>query len=58
MEQGFPDVYHQNLTPDRQQPKTFILSTNVDQKMLESEFSFAICRLTGDKWRPPGDKWQ
>ena len=26
-----------------------ILSTNVDQKSLETEFSIAICRPTGDK---------
>ena len=28
-----------------------ILSTNVDQKSLETEFSIAICRPTGDKWQ-------
>ena len=28
-----------------------ILSTNVDQKSLETEFSIAICRTTGDKWQ-------
>ena len=27
------------------------LSRNVDQKWLETEFSFAICRHTGDKWQ-------
>ena len=27
-----------------------ILSTNVDKK-LETNFSIAICRLTGDKWQ-------
>ena len=26
-----------------------ILSTNVDQKLLETEFLIAICRQTGDK---------
>ena len=35
----------------RWQLKTLILSTNVDQKSLETEFSFAICRPTGDTWQ-------
>ena len=38
-------------TPDRRQLKTFILSMNVDHKILETEFSIAICRLNGDKWQ-------
>ena len=40
-----------NITPGRLQSKTLILSTNVDQKSLETEFSIAICRPTGDKWQ-------
>ena len=36
-------------TPGRRQSKTPILSRNVDQKSLETEFSIAICRHTGDK---------
>ena len=28
-----------------------ILWTDVDQKWLETEFSIAICHLTGDKWQ-------
>ena len=28
-----------------------ILSINVDQKSLETEFSIAICRPTGEKWQ-------
>ena len=28
-----------------------IPSTNIDQKSLETEFSIAICPLTGDKWQ-------
>ena len=28
-----------------------MLSTNVDQKSLETEFSITICRPTGDKWQ-------
>ena len=28
-----------------------ILSWNLDQKSLETEFSIAICRHTGDKWQ-------
>ena len=28
-----------------------ILSKNIDQKSLETEFSIAICRLIGDKWQ-------
>ena len=27
------------------------LATNGDQKSLETEFSIAICRQTGDKWQ-------
>ena len=29
-----------------------VLSTNVNRKSLETEFSIAICRPTGDKWQP------
>ena len=36
---------------DRRQSKTLILSTNVDQKLLETEFSIAIFRPNGDKWQ-------
>ena len=43
--------YCYKLTPDRQQSKMLILSTNVDQQSLETEFSIAICRLTGNKWQ-------
>ena len=32
------------LTPNRRQSKTLILSANVDQKSLETEFSIVICR--------------
>ena len=39
------------LTLDRRQSKTLILTTNVDQKSLETEFSIAFCRPTGDKWQ-------
>ena len=28
-----------------------LLSTNVDKKLLETEFSIAICRPTGNKWQ-------
>ena len=38
-------------TPDKRQSKTLILSTNVDQTSLETEFLIAICRQTGDKWQ-------
>ena len=37
--------------PDRRQSKTLILSTNVDQKSLETEFSAAICCQSSDKWQ-------
>ena len=37
--------------PDWRQSKTLILSTNVDKKWLETEFSIAIRRPTGDKWQ-------
>ena len=30
--------------PDMRQSKTLILSTNVDQKLVETEISIAICR--------------
>ena len=36
-------------TPGRRQLKTPILSSHVDQKLLETEFSIAILRHTGDK---------
>ena len=35
-------------TPDRRQSKTLILSMDVDQKSLETEFSIAICRQSPD----------
>ena len=38
-------------SPGRRQSKTMILSTNVDHKSLETEFSIAICRPIGDKWQ-------
>ena len=37
--------------PDRRQSKTLVLSKNVDQKSLKTEFLIAICRWTGDKWQ-------
>ena len=33
------------------QSKTPILTRNVDHKSLETEFSIAICRHTGNKWQ-------
>ena len=39
-------------TPSRRQSKALILSTNVDQKSLETKFLIAICHPTGDKWQP------
>ena len=38
-------------TPGGQQLKMSILSTNVDQKSLETEFSIAICSPNGYKWQ-------
>ena len=38
-------------TPERWQSKTLILSTNEDQKYLETDFSIAICRHSSDKWQ-------
>ena len=38
-------------SPDRGQSKMLILSRNVNQNKLETEFSIAICRPTGDKWQ-------
>ena len=40
-----------SITPGRRQSKTLILSTNADQKSLETEFVIVICRPTGDKWQ-------
>ena len=40
-----------SITPGRRQSKTSILSTNVDQKSLETEFSIVICRPTGAIWQ-------
>ena len=39
------------ITQGRLQSKTFILSTNVNQKSLETVFSIVICRPNGDKWQ-------
>ena len=39
------------LAPDRQLSKILTLSTNVDQKSLETVFLIAICGPTGDKWQ-------
>ena len=33
-------------TSDRRQSKTFILSTNVDLRSLETKFLIAVCHLT------------
>ena len=38
-------------TPDMRQSKTYILSNNVDNISLATEFSIAICRPTVDKWQ-------
>ena len=38
-------------TPGRRQWKAPILSRNVDQKSLETDFLIAICRQCGDKWQ-------
>ena len=43
-------IFLNELTPGRRQSKTPILSRNVDQKSIETVFSIAICRHTGDKW--------
>ena len=39
------------ITPGRRHSKTPTLSRNVDKKSIETVFSIAICRLTGDKWQ-------
>ena len=39
------------FTPGRRQSKTLIMSINIDQKSLETEFLIGICRPTGDKWQ-------
>ena len=39
----FYDIF-KSFTPDMRQSKMLILSTNVDQKSLETGFSIAICR--------------
>ena len=38
------------ITPYRRQSKSLILSTNIDQKLIKTEFSIAIYRQLGDKW--------
>ena len=38
-------------TLGRWQSKTSLLSTNVDHTSLETAFSIAICRQSGDKWQ-------
>ena len=37
-------------TPGKRQSKMPILSRNVDKKLLETEFSIAICRQSDNKW--------
>ena len=41
---NFCTFFCTDITPDRWQSKTLILSTNVDQISLETAFSIAICR--------------
>ena len=36
---------------DRLQSKMLIISTNADQKLLETEYLIVNCPLTGDKWQ-------
>ena len=48
---GFMFCSFPAATLGRRQTKTLILSTNVDQTSLETEFLIAICRPTGDKWQ-------
>ena len=38
-------------TPDRPQSKTLMLLMNVNQKLLETVFSFAICPESVNKWQ-------
>ena len=40
-----------SLTSDRRQSKILILSTDVDQNIVKTEFTIAIFRPTGDKWQ-------
>ena len=42
-------ITYRICTPGKRQLKTLTLSTDVDQKSLEIEFSIAISRSTGDK---------
>ena len=44
-------LFRHLFTPGRRQWKTPILLRNVDQKLIETVFSIAICRHTGDKWQ-------
>ena len=43
------DIQVHGSTPGRPQSKTPILSRNIYKKLLETEFSIAICHHTGDK---------
>ena len=43
--------FYSIFTPERRQSKKLLLSTNVEQELLETEFPIAICRPTGDKWQ-------
>ena len=44
-------IYVRLITLGRRQSKTLMLSTNVNQKSLKTEFLIAVCCLTGDKWQ-------
>ena len=41
--------FESRSTPKRRQSETFLKSTNADKKSLETVFSIAICRQSGDK---------
>ena len=48
---NFKYYFSFNTGRNRQQWKTLILSTNLDQNKIETEFLIAICRPTCDKWK-------
>ena len=47
-EQTWTSLHYYNITTGRRQSKQ---SRNADQKSLETVFSIAICRQSGDKWQ-------
>ena len=54
----FEVQYYYSYTPDMWQSKTLILSTNVEQELLELPSAYRLATNSNQKHYKPGDKWQ